>query len=235
MRLVVLAVFAVFVPALASAGGDVIQPGDRMLVDGDTHCTLSFVFDGVGDDAGRVFMSIASHCVYTVGQAIHTDNFARFGAIVLRGDDDLTETDIALVEVAPAFQGSVSGEVRGHPGFPTGVAHAGTTALGDWMVMSGWGTAFSAHETTREDRQGILLRHTTTVLRLEGPVSPGDSGGPWTMADGRAAAIVSKLRAGVACCDVETPDASVHFEGPTVENILATAEAAGLSLALRTA
>lgn len=233
VRVALILVSLVSLSAFAAAATDVIQPGDRMLLNGETNCTLSFVFDGVGDDAGRVFMSIASHCVGAVGEVMHTDNFPAFGAIVYKGDASATLTDIALIEIAPANEGDVVGELRGHPGFPTGVASAGTTAVGDRIVMSGWGTGFGEHELTREKRQGILLRHDADVLRLEGPVTPGDSGGPWTHADGRALAIVSKITATFSCC--EPVDASVHQEGPTVQNILATADAAGISLALRTA
>ena len=233
--IVILASLGSLLPlSLVAAGGDVIQPGDRMLLDGETNCTLSFVFDGVGADAGRVFVSIASHCVVD-GESMSTDNFADFGTVVYKGDQDATRTDIALIEVAPAFHGSVIGEVRGHPGFPTGVALAGTTALGDRIVMSGWGTGFGEIPETREDRVGLLLRHHADVLRLEGPVTPGDSGGPWTMEDGRAVAIVSKIEGTISCCDLASLDVSVHQEGPTVEQILATAAANGLEIALRTA
>lgn len=233
MRLALLLAPLLAISTLVAAGGDVIQPGDRMTVNGETNCTYSFAYDGVGDDAGRVFLSIASHCVGATGESMSTDNFASFGMVVYKGDASATETDIALVEVAPAYHAAVSGEVRGHPGFPTGVANAGTTSAGDVIVMSGWGTGFGDLQLTREERVGVLLRHTDEVLRLEGPVTPGDSGGPWTMADGRAVAIVSKIQASFTCCDA--PDASVHQEGPTVQNILATAAAAGIDLQLRTA
>lgn len=235
MRLALILTALILAMTLASAGGDVIQPGDRMLVGGSTNCTYSFAYDGIGSDVGRVFLSIASHCVGAVGQPMSTDNFASFGTVVYKGDAGATAIDIALVEVAPAFRDAVIGEVRGHPGFPTGVADAGTAAVGDRIVMSGWGTGFGELRETREMRQGILLRHDALVLRLEGPVTPGDSGGPWTMADGRAVAIVSKIQASFACCDAATLDASAHQEGPTVQNILATAAANGLALALRTA
>lgn len=228
-----LVVLALVLLPLSSAGGDVIQPGDRMLLNGETNCTLSFVYDGTGDDAGRVFLSIASHCVAAVGETMHTDNFPAFGTVVYKGDQGATQTDIALIEVAPALASSVVGEVRGHPGLPSGVAVAGTTAVGDRIVMSGWGTGFGGHELTREGRVGVLLRHEADVVRLEGPVTPGDSGGPWTMEDGRAVGIVSKIQASVSCC--APVDASVHQEGPTVENILATAAENGFDLALRTA
>lgn len=220
--------------SLVAAGSDVIQPGDRMLLDGETNCTLSFVFDGVGADAGRVFLSIASHCVVE-GESMSTDNFADFGTVVYKGDQTETATDIALIEVAPAFHESVLAEVRGHPGFPTGVALAGSTAMGDRIVMSGWGTGFGELPETREERVGLLLRHQADVLRLEGPVTPGDSGGPWTMEDGRAVAIVSKIEGTITCCDLASLDVSVHQEGPTVERILATAAANGFDIELRTA
>lgn len=235
MRPLVLAIALLALLAVPSQGaaGDVIQPGDRMLVGGATNCTLSFVYDGQGADAGRVFMSIASHCVGSVGETMHTDNFPAFGEVVYKGDASATATDIALIEVDPAHAGAVVGEVRGHPGFPTGVAVAGATSAGDVVLMSGWGTGFGGHEVTREERGGLLLRHEAVVARIEGPVSPGDSGGPWLLADGRALAIVSKISATVACCG--PLDASVHQEGPTVEAILAAAAAAGFDVALRTA
>lgn len=223
----------ILLAAPSMAVGDVIQPGDRMLLGGSTQCTLSYVFDGVAGSEGRVFFSIASHCVGALGQVIATDNYPAFGEVVYKGAAGQTETDIALIEVYSAFHDAVVPDVRGHPGFPTGVATAGTTATGDLVVMSGWGTGFGNLQQTREMRQGVLLRHTEAVARIEGPVTPGDSGGPWTLADGRALAIVSKIVVGFSCCD--SVDAGVWQEGPTVENILATAADSGLPVALRTA
>ncbi len=215
------------------ADSSAVQPGDLVEVNG-AQCTLSFVYDGVGDDAGKTFVSLAAHCVSGVGNAASTPDFPNFGTVVFVGDASGTPRDFALIEVASGVP--VDAEVRGHPGFPTGVASAADTETGDLVLMSGWGLAWRPTQQTREDRQGVLVTNDDAIVQIVGPVMQGDSGGPWMTSDGKALALVSKIitSVSISCCP---PDAFglVGQEGPTITSLIRDAAANGFDIALRTA
>ncbi len=215
------------------ADSSAVQPGDLVEVAG-AQCTLSFIYDGAGDDTGKTFASLAAHCVGGVGDAASTPDFANFGTVVFVGDASGTVRDFALIEVAEGVP--VNAQVRGHPGFPTGVATAADTEAGDLVLMSGWGLAWRPTQQTREDRVGVLVTNDGAIAQLVGPVMQGDSGGPWMTSDGKALALVSKIitTLSVTCCP---PDAFglVGQEGPTISGLIADAAAHGFDIALRTA
>ncbi len=233
----------------ASAGAGTLQPGDDLqpfgvllTVNGQPsygECTLSFVFDGVGPMAGRVFFATAAHCVGGLGQQLSSTGFPNFGTLVFKGSGGDVARDYALIEVKPAFHSAVSAEVLGHPGMPTGVASPANSRQGDLVLMSGWGIAFSQTQATREERVGYLVDHGPSVARLMGPVMQGDSGGPWMTANGGALGIVSQITVQpgtvtIGCCPPVYPGIA-WMQGPTVEKLMADAAAAGFSLSLRTA
>ncbi|MGB0652272.1 MAG: trypsin-like serine protease, partial [Thermoplasmatota archaeon] len=204
-------------------------------------CTLSFAYDGVGAHAGKVFFSTAAHCVTGVGQVLSSEGFPNFGTVVFQGDPDSTIRDFALIEVAPAFHSAVTGEVRGHPGVPVGVATPADTAPGDLVRMSGWGLAFTQTEVTREQRVGYLLNHETDIIQFIGPVVQGDSGGPWFTDDGLALGIASKISFSIPPGVIGVENAMPYWtdfirdEGPTIQNFLVDAAAHGFTIQLRTA
>lgn len=227
---------------------DPIQPGDPLVGgDGEPYCTLSFVFDS--EDNDTVYFATAAHCLSQEGQTVHTENHEAFGTVALIGNAGNVSQDYSLIEVHEEAADAVDASVRGHDSMPTGVATSEDTLIGDLVTMSGWGQATNQTSTTRENRTGVLHSHSDQLVRLEGPVTPGDSGGPWMHdSTGLALGIVSQIsaNAGVSTSDVEvpivgltvgapTPDAFVGNQGPAVTSLLDGAEDAGYDLSLRTA
>ena len=51
----------------ASAQAQTIQPGVAIVADG-SYCTLNWIYDGQGAQAGKVYGGTAAHCVSGVGQ-----------------------------------------------------------------------------------------------------------------------------------------------------------------------
>lgn len=202
-----------------SGDGPRIQPGAPA-----GGCTLNFVFDGTGSLEGEVYIGTAGHCV-GVGQAVSNGEVGPIGTVVYDNDG---VTDFALIDVDDSKHDQVDAQLRGHPGTPTGVANHAETSLGDLLIFSGYGTGFTITETTRENRTGILVSHDETEYTADGPVVPGDSGGPIVhQATGKALGIVSHFNlAGIP----PTTD-----EGPTVEHILGELHADGFPVTLRTA
>ena len=208
----------------ATADTPSIEPGDDLWV-GDAGCTLAFVFDGTGGNAGKVFFLTAAHCVERVGQRAETSDAGEFGTVRLIGDADETAQDYAFIEVDEAKESLVSAGVAGSPDWPTGSTVSGETATGDLLQQSGYGTVFSFTGPTREWRQGALTFDDAEVWGFAGAMDFGDSGGPLVHVDtGKALGIESRICLGV-CTD----------EGPTVEGILAKAAARGFGVELRTA
>jgi hypothetical protein len=82
----------------------------------------------------------------------------------------------------------------------------------------------------REMRVGALVSDNARMYVLEGPITPGDSGGPVVHIDtGRALGVVSRIVAG--CCAVALP---VWQEGPTVSGLVLDAGVQGFTVQLRT-
>lgn len=50
-------------PAPVQGLASTIQPGDMIVIDGRSVCTLNFVFDGTGALAGHTYIGTAAHCL----------------------------------------------------------------------------------------------------------------------------------------------------------------------------
>jgi len=204
---------ALVLAAPASATPGAIQPGDQLVGGG----TLSFVFDGVGEHAGKVYITTAAHIV-DEGESVGSLPYENFGTVVLRGTPGVHEKDWAFIEVKPEFHQYVKAAVKGHPEYPTGIATKQDTFAGDLLQFSGYGAFFQMTPTTQEQRVGVLLAHEPTFVRFVGPGTPGDSGGP-----------IVHVESGKAL--------SLHFGpglGPTYDSILSQAAERGLTVMLRT-
>jgi len=222
---------------------DPIQPGDPLLGDdGDPFCTLNFIYDSQTNDT--VYLSTAAHCV-DKGQVVTTTNHEAFGTVEFVGDAGDVTRDFVLIRVHDDAVPTVQPSVRGYPDMPTGVAEPSETQTGDLVPMSGWGVATNVEATTRENRTGVLVEHRPNLVRMEGPVTNGDSGGPWMHESGQALGIASRITATVSTGseDIETavgtigapaPDAFVGDQGPTVTSLLDAAADHGYDLTLRT-
>jgi hypothetical protein len=171
-------------------------------------------------------MGTAAHCVEKVGQDVRLWDGRVFGDVALIGDEDSTVADYAFIAVRSAFVSQVSPAVKGSPGLPRGgYTTPSTTSRGDSVQISGYGVGFSLTSATRQRRTGIMGYDDSQLYDLTGPILWGDSGGPLVhLRTGRALGIVSRLCLGV-CTE----------EGPTVQGILAKANARGFPLRLRTA
>jgi hypothetical protein len=224
--LVALATLTVALLVLAPVPGhaaDPLQPGDYV---GTTvgGCTLNFVYDGTGANAGKVFMGTAAHCVERVGDLVQDETGASFGRVALIGNANIVAQDYAFIEVLPAHVSRVVAAVKGLPAFPTGYTTSAQTAAGDVIKLSGYGVGFDLTGPTREKRPGYLTFDDAGQYRLSGLDTYGDSGGPFMHGKSKKAfGVVSRLCLG-ACTS----------EGPTVEGILNKAAARGFTVRLRT-
>lgn len=207
----------------AAAGTFAIQPGDYSWA-GNAGCTLSWVYDGLGDLEGRVFIGTAAHCVSSVGQVVNANGNPAFGRVAVMGSACCTATDWALIEVQPEFVGRVDPSVKGHPHVPVGYTRAADTTAGDVLQVSGYGTVLSWSQVSRENRVGYLVFDSPTLYQSHIPTIWGDSGGPiMHFSTGKALGIVSRLNF-----------VGAFEQGPTVEGILAAAADAGFPVELRT-
>lgn len=227
--------------ALTLPAGTFIQPGQQVRTPLGS-CTLNFAYDGTGDDAGRVFIGTAAHCFSAVGEPASVGGVP-VGQVVylgdVRGGDNGipgVQTDFALIEVLPAYHASVKGEVKGHPGLPTGLKPWGTARTGDLLYFSGYGTGFSATQPTREARVGVYTVRDNVDGRPANwagiaPIIFGDSGGPVLHADGRALGVISYTQVVFAPDRVQT----TGMGGAWVQVALSEAAAQGFTATLRTA
>jgi hypothetical protein len=212
--------FLVLLPAPARAI-DTVQPGDYMETSVGA-CTLSFVYDGLGAQAGKVFIGTAAHCVSKVGQAVRDEFGQTFGRVALIGNGSVTAQDYALIQVTPGVP--VSAAVKGWSSFPKGYTTSAETKLGDVVLVSGYGLGFNFLAATREKRYGAIVSDTSAEYRVVGLDTFGDSGGPFVhQRTGKAYGIVSRLCIGLCTS-----------QGPTVEGILSKAAARGFTIRLRT-
>ena len=211
-------------PPAPAAPSAVIQPGAPITTD-SAECTLAFILDGVGPQAGRVFAATAAHCVTAVGDEVRLSFLAEpIGQVVARGAEDPTVDDWALVEIPAALWPRVDARVRGWPGFPKGVTTPADTALGDVVRVSGYAMGFDLLPVTREQRFGLLVSDDPSLYTVIGPIVFGDSGGPVVHAkSGKALGLVSRLCLGT-CTE----------EGPTMQHVIAAAAGAGFPTTLRT-
>lgn len=183
------------------------------------QCTLNFIFDG---PSGQVYVGIAAHCVEP-GDTVTTTGYPHFGSVVY--DDDAAR-DFALIQVRQEFVSSVSAEVKGHPGMPTGVTTFQETTVGDIVLLSGYGLLWSTTTITQEKRLGPLFSDNQNSYCADAPALWGDSGGPVLhQKTGKALGFVSAL--GVFCPSSLT--------GSTIQGAIAKATADGFPITLRTA
>ncbi|MBA0124892.1 hypothetical protein H0B56_04990 [Haloechinothrix sp. YIM 98757] len=221
----------VLAPGQAVAQQEVIQPG-ASITTGDGYCTLNWIYDGTGDQAGSVYGGTAAHCVEGVGQRISLatsslgEATVEFGEVAFVAD----ELDYAFIEIDTAHTDLVDPALKGHPQIPTGVSTTETAAVGDLIQFSGHGVGFHLTPITQEQRVGILGYNDGTQHYVNGAVSPGDSGGPVAnLTDGnKALGLVNTLGAGVA----ELP--YVGEGGVSLEGMFADAAASGFTVTLRT-
>ena len=216
-------VFATSGSSGAGAATDPIQPGDEISTSVG-GCTLNFIYDGTGAQAGKVFGGTAAHCVSEIGQDVQLGTGETFGDVALIGDQDSMVDDYAFIAIRPEFLPRVSAAMKGNPSYPTGVATAAETAVGDTVQLSGYGLGFGLTAPTQERRVGVITYDDADEHEVIAPLIFGDSGGPLVhVKSGKAYGIVSRLCIGVC-----------EEEGPTVEGLLAKAAARGFTVTLRT-
>lgn len=123
--------------------------------------------------------------------------------------------------------------MRGHPGLPRfGHTEPGDTFVGSLLLLSGCRFVVCETQPTREQRIGVLTADDRRIYRAEGPLVPGDSGGPILLANpGLALGLVEKVVAG--CC--VSGGVGVWFEGSTIEGVLNELVGRGFILRLRLA
>jgi hypothetical protein len=234
------AVAAVAAVALAlppSALAQKIQPGESIVAD-DAYCTLNWIYDGSGSQAGKVFAGTAAHCVTGSGQRVSLatgslgDPTTPVGAVAFRGDPDTPGRDYALIQVDSSQLGNVDPSLTGHPAIPTGVSTG--YAKGDLMQFSGNGVGFHLTQPTREQRVGVLNATDGVEHDITGPVTPGDSGGPVAdLTDGNTAfGIVDTVGVGVNSDALTVVTAGEG--GANVDYVLQDAAQHGFPIALRT-
>ena len=74
----------------AGAANEPIQPGVEISTSVG-GCTLNFIYDGTGAQAGKVFGGTAAHCVSELGQDVQLGSTGEtFGDVALIGDENST-------------------------------------------------------------------------------------------------------------------------------------------------
>lgn len=219
----VLAATFAFVPGAQAQSK--LQPG-AMLQTEAGQCTLNFVYDGAGRNAGKVYLGTAAHCGEMVGQEAKDVDDQVFGHFAFLADAGDAATDYAFIEVAPEHLGRVDPAMKGHPEYPTGATTPEETEAGDAIQMSGYGVGFGETQFTQENRQTILQSDDADIFTLSGPSVNGDSGGPFVhVPTGKALGVVSQYGFTYGATDV----------GPTIQGVLAKAAKAGFPVTLRAA
>ena len=219
---VAVAATALVVPDAARAS-EPLQPGAYVETTVGS-CTLNFVYDGAGNNAGKVYIGTAAHCVENVGDPVWDLAGTHFGTVAFIGNAELNPHDYAFIEVAASHVGRVSPAVKGHPTYPVGYTTHTETQAGDLIQLSGYGVPFGVSRPTQEERLATLVYDEQSHFGVAGVLSWGDSGGPLVhIPTGKALGIESRVCTG-PCTDT----------GPTLEGILAKAAAAGFPVTLRT-
>ena len=219
------AVAACLVLPATAAAQTKIQPGASMEI-----CTLNFIYDGLGLNAGKVYVGTAAHCAEKVGDTINDGDGEPIGTVAFIDDAAAAATDYAFVEVLPSELGRVDPAMKGHPGYPTGYTVPEETEAGDAIQLSGFGIGFGETQPTQEQRQALLLSDDEQMYQFNGPSVNGDSGGPLVhVPTGKALGIVSRYGT--------PPEAVVPSSdlGPTLQGILDKAAAKGFPVRLRLA
>ena len=230
---------AVLATSAAPALAQKIQPGEAIVADG-SYCTLNWIYDGQGAQAGKVYGGTAAHCVASVGQEVSLATGAlgseieRIGQVAFLGDADAPGRDYAFIEIDAADLGKVDPSLKGHPEIPTGVSTSATAQQGDTIQFSGHGVGFTLTQPTREQRIGILNWTDGVEHLVLGPVISGDSGGPVAnVTDGnKALGIVNTV--GVAVNSGALTVVHAGEGGNNLEFVLSDAAQRGFTVALRT-
>ena len=222
-----------------SAQAQTIQPGVSIVADG-SFCTLNWIYDGQGAQAGKVYGGTAAHCVAGVGQQVSLATGAlgseveRIGLVAFVGNADEPGRDYAFIEIDAEDLGKVNPALKGWPAIPTGVSTQATASKGDVIQFSGHGVGFSLTQPTQEQRIGVLNNPGTEEHTVLGPVISGDSGGPVGDAtDGNTAlGIVNTVGAGVDTRGLSP--VHVGEGGANLSFVLPDAASRGFSVTLRT-
>ncbi len=189
--------------APVSAAEAPIQPG-ASITTGGSYCTLNWIYQGTGVQAGKVYAGTAAHCVDTVGQEVSLANTSlgstveRIGEVAFLGNAAEAGRDYAFIAIDAEDLGQVDPAMVGHPAIPTGVSTQ--PRHGDLVQFSGHGVGFHLTEPSREERVGVLNAFDNREHKVTGGVTPGDSGGPVAnITDGNTAfGIVNTVGVGVA-------------------------------------
>lgn len=223
----------------SSAQANTIQPGVAIVADG-SYCTLNWIYDGQGAQAGKVYGGTAAHCVSAVGQQVSLATGAlgseieRIGQVAFLGNADEVGRDYAFIEIDAADVSKVNPALKGWPGIPTGVSTSATAKKGDIIQFSGHGVGFSNTQPSQEQRKGVLNFTDGTEHLVLGAVISGDSGGPVAnVTDGnKAFGIVNTV--GVAANSNALTVAHAGEGGNNLEFVFRDAAARGFNVALRT-
>lgn len=216
-------------PAAQAQAKPPIQPGVSIST-ADGFCTLNWIYDGRGANAGKVYAGTAAHCVSKVGQRVSLATGSLGEAIEEFGTVRYVDgnLDYAFIQVDGAKTGRVDAALKGHPQIPAGVS--ASKNLGDLMQFSGNGVGFHLLPLTQERRVGVLHSNDGTQHYVLGAVTPGDSGGPVAnLTDGgKAFGIVNTVGVGVN----GLPYAGEG--GISLQGMLRDAQAGGFPVRLRT-
>lgn len=222
LAVLALAASAVLVPTLAAPAGanhfSLIQPG--ALMSEPNGCTMNFVFT---DQAGKVYIGTASHCVRSEGQEVFVDDIL-IGTVAWKAP--VSQVDVALVAILPSLYGQVDPSVR-YWGGPTGVATPVVQFQPKAIYHYGYGLGYGASEYGRP-RAGVLDYQDGLIYRAQTTAVFGDSGSPIILSTGEALGIVSHFAL------VQVPPHT--DEGPTIQYVIARALSdKGLRLTLQMA
>lgn len=228
-----LATAALGAAAPSAHAANTIQPGVAIRL-GGSGCTLNWIYDGTGTNAGTVYAGTARHCTTGVGQVVYLATGNTIGSQSIRiGTIAYVSAalDFSLIAIDAGNLSLVSPALKGHPNIPTGVSTATSSRVGDLIQFSGYGVGVDLTTATQESRVGVLAYNDGTQHYVHGVVTPGDSGGPVAdISDGnKALGIVDTL--GV---EIGSGVGSVGEGGVSLPALLADAAANGVPVALRT-
>ncbi len=220
---------ALLSPVRATAA-PVLQPG-ASITDGNGYCTLNWIYNGTGTQAGKTYGGAAAHC-FTQGTRVWISDaslgtpLVQFGTVAYRS----SSLDFELIQVDSPCACAVSAAMAGHPDIPQGVSTVNTAAVGDVVQYSGHGVASDATVPTQQSRVGILGYNDGTQHYSYGLVSPGDSGGPVAdVTDGnKALGIVDTV--GLAL----TPLPQIGEGGVSMDALFRDASSHGFPVSVRT-
>lgn len=203
-----------------------IRPGARM--NEPAGCTYNFVFT---DDAGKLYIGTAGHCVDGIGQRASAAGVGEFGTVAYAIATDVG-TDFAIIAIDQDKYDQVTPAMC-HWGGPTR-ADPDAVTLGTGTKHYGHGLVLGQNDATRA-RQGALIVWEKAYWRATNAVTGGDSGSPMLLHDGSAVGVVTHLSASFSYPD-HPESAATTSSGTRLTHGLQLAEAAtGIRLTLLTA